>query len=155
MMRKCHLNTCPAGVATQDPELRKLFSGRPEHVINYFTFVANEVRELMAELGFRTVNEMIGRRDVLDSDRAIDHWKARGLDLGGLLCEIDADPEVAIYNSEKQNHGLEKALDHSLIEQSRPYRAQVRPRRPQRRQHPGQVHGLRRPELRCLPQRRR
>ncbi len=120
MMRKCHLNTCPAGVATQDPELRKLFSGRPEHVINYFTFVANEVRELMAELGFRTVNEMIGRRDVLDSDRAIDHWKARGLDLGGLLCEIDADPEVAIYNSEKQNHGLEKALDHSLIEQSLP-----------------------------------
>ncbi|MDP6407724.1 MAG: glutamate synthase large subunit [Alphaproteobacteria bacterium] len=120
MMRKCHLNTCPTGVATQDPELRKLFSGRPEHVINYFTFVANEVRELMAELGFRTMNEMIGQREFLDSSRAIDHWKARGLDLGGLLCELDPGPDVAIYNCEPQNHGLEKALDHSLIEQALP-----------------------------------
>jgi len=120
MMRKCHLNTCPTGVATQDPELRKLFSGRPEHVINYFTFVANEVRELMAELGFRTMNEMIGQREFLDSSRAIDHWKARGLNLGGLLCELDPGPDVAIYNCEPQNHGLEKALDHSLIEQALP-----------------------------------
>ncbi len=120
MMRKCHLNTCPTGVATQDPELRKLFSGRPEHVINYFTFVANEVRELMAELGFRTVDEMIGRRASLDASAAVEHWKARGLDLSGLLCELESEPGVAIHNCEAQNHGLEKALDHSLIEQSLP-----------------------------------
>ncbi len=118
MMRKCHLNTCPTGVATQDPELRKLFNGRPEYVANYFTFVANEIRELMADLGFRTFDEMIGRRDRLETRQAIDHWKARGLDLSGILCEIDTAPGVAIYNCEKQDHGLDKALDHRLIEQA-------------------------------------
>ncbi len=116
MMRKCHLNTCPVGVATQDPELRKLYSGQPEHVINYFTFVANEVRGLMAELGFRRFDEMIGRADRLETRAAIDHWKASGLDLSRLLHRVEAGPEVAIYNSEGQDHGLEKALDHRLIE---------------------------------------
>ena len=85
MMRKCHLNTCPVGVATQDPELRKRFTGKPEHVINYFFFVAEEVRQLMAQLGFRTFNEMVGQMDRLDMRKAIDHWKARGLDYTGML----------------------------------------------------------------------
>ena len=85
MMRKCHLNTCPVGVATQDPELRKRFTGQPEHVINYFFFVAEEVRELMASLGFRTLSEMVGQTEILDKDRAIAHWKARGLDFSKLF----------------------------------------------------------------------
>ena len=85
MMRKCHLNTCPVGVATQDPVLRKRFTGQPEHVINYFFFVAEELREIMAQLGFRTLNEMIGRVDRLDMRRALDHWKAGGVDLSKLL----------------------------------------------------------------------
>ena len=85
MMRKCHLNTCPVGVATQDPELRRKFTGQPEHVVNYFFFVAEEVREIMAEMGFRTFNEMIGQTDVLDKDEAIDHWKAKGLDFSRIF----------------------------------------------------------------------
>jgi glutamate synthase (NADPH/NADH) large chain len=85
MMRKCHLNTCPVGVATQDPVLRKRFTGQPEHVINYFFFVAEEVRALMAQLGFRTFDEMVGRVDRLDMRRAVDHWKAKGVDLSKLL----------------------------------------------------------------------
>ncbi|HUN49592.1 MAG TPA: glutamate synthase-related protein, partial [Candidatus Sulfotelmatobacter sp.] len=120
MMRKCHLNTCPVGVATQDPELRKRFTGQPEHVINYFFFIAEEVRELMAMLGFRTVNEMIGRSDRLDMRRAIDHWKAKGLDFSRLLHKPEAEPGVALYNSERQDHGLDKALDHALILQAEP-----------------------------------
>ena len=115
MMRKCHLNTCPVGVATQDPVLRKRFTGQPEHVINYFFFVAEELREIMARLGFRTVNEMIGRVDRLDARRAVDHWKANGVDLSRLLYQAPAAPGVAIWNSERQNHGLEKALDLDLI----------------------------------------
>jgi glutamate synthase (NADPH/NADH) large chain len=115
MMRKCHLNTCPVGVATQDPELRKLFTGQPEHVINFFTFIANEVRELMAQLGFRTFNEMIGRRDKLETRSAIEHWKARGLDFTGILHPVEPGPDVAVHNCETQDHGLEKALDHKLI----------------------------------------
>jgi glutamate synthase (NADPH/NADH) large chain len=120
MMRKCHLNTCPTGVATQDKELRKRFIGEPEHVVNFFTFVAEEVREIMAELGFRTFNEMIGRMDRLDTRPAIDHWKAKGLDFSRIFAKPDVGPEVAIFNCEKQKHGLEKALDNDLIEKARP-----------------------------------
>ncbi len=120
MMRKCHLNTCPVGVATQDPELRKRFTGRPEHVINYFFFVAEEMRQLMARLGFRTVSEMIGQSDRLEMRRAIDHWKAQGLDFSRLLKKPEVGPEVAVYNCETQDHGLDKALDHELIRQAEP-----------------------------------
>jgi len=120
MMRKCHLNTCPVGVATQDPELRKRFTGKPEHLINYFFFVAEEVRALMARLGFRTMNEMIGQRDRLEMRPAIDHWKARGLDFSRLLTKPEVGPEVAIHQCEPQDHGLDKALDHELIRQAAP-----------------------------------
>ncbi len=120
MMRKCHLNTCPVGVATQDPELRKRFTGKPEHVVNYFFMVAEEVRRIMADLGFRRFDEMIGRYDRLDMRRAVDHWKARGLDFSRILTPPRAEPGVAVYNCERQDHGLEKALDHKLIEQARP-----------------------------------
>ncbi|MDT8386669.1 MAG: glutamate synthase large subunit [Thiogranum sp.] len=120
MMRKCHLNTCPVGVATQDEELRKRFTGKPEHVVNYFFFVAEEMRQLMAQLGFRTINEMIGRVDKLDMRKALDHWKAHGLDYSRILHRPDAGPDVAGYNCEKQDHGLDKALDNKLIEQARP-----------------------------------
>jgi glutamate synthase (NADPH) large chain len=115
MMRKCHLNTCPVGVATQDPVLRARFTGQPEHVINYFFFVAEELRAIMAEMGFSTVNEMIGRVDRLDAREAVDHWKARGVDLSRLLHQVEVDASVARWNSERQNHGLDKALDHDLI----------------------------------------
>jgi glutamate synthase (NADPH/NADH) large chain len=120
MMRKCHLNTCPVGVATQDPVLRKKFTGTPEDVINYFFFVAEELRELMAKLGFRTVNEMIGRVDRLDMRRALAHWKAKGVDLSKVLHQMPAKQGVAIYNCEHQNHGLEKALDNDLIAAAKP-----------------------------------
>ena len=120
MMRKCHLNTCPVGVATQDPELRKRFTGKPEHVVNYFFFVAEEVRQLMAQLGFRSINEMIGRTDKLDMRRAINHWKASGLDFSKILYMAKPEPGVAIYNCEIQDHGLDKALDNKLIEQAKP-----------------------------------
>ena len=120
MMRKCHLNTCPVGIATQDPELRRRFNGKPEHVVNYFTFVAMEVRELMAKLGFRTFDEMIGRTDKLDVAEAVDHWKASGLDLTPILYRPDVPADVATYNTETQDHGLDKALDNRLIELSQP-----------------------------------
>jgi glutamate synthase (NADPH/NADH) large chain len=120
MMRKCHLNTCPVGVATQDPVLRARFTGKPEHVINYFFFAAEEVRELMAAMGFRTFNEMIGQTDVLDKERAIAHWKAKGLDFTKLFYKPRAPKGVAIYNCERQNHGLEKVLDNKLIEIAKP-----------------------------------
>ncbi len=120
MMRKCHLNTCPVGVATQDPELRKKFTGKPEHVVNYFFFVAEELRRIMARLGFRTVNEMIGQSDRLEMRRAIQHWKAQGLDFSRLLAKPQVPDDVAIYNCEAQDHGLERALDHQLIEQAKP-----------------------------------
>ena len=120
MMRKCHLNTCPVGVATQDPELRKLFPGQPEHVINFFTYLAEEVRELMAKLGFRTFSEMIGQRERLEMRGAVDHWKAKGLNLAPLLHMPQPGPGVAIRNCETQDHGLEKALDNQLIELSEP-----------------------------------
>ncbi|MCG6939990.1 MAG: glutamate synthase large subunit [Thiohalocapsa sp.] len=120
MMRKCHLNTCPVGVATQDPELRKKFTGKPEHVINYFFFVAEEVRQLLAKLGFRSLSEAIGQMDRLEMRRAIDHWKAKGLDFTRILTKPKVPDTVALYNSEAQDHGLDKALDHKLIEQAAP-----------------------------------
>jgi glutamate synthase (NADPH/NADH) large chain len=120
MMRKCHLNTCPVGVATQDPILRKRFTGQPEHVINYFFFVAEELRVIMAQLGFRTVTEMTGRVDRLDMKKAIGHWKAKGIDLSRILYSVTPKPGVAIHHAEQQNHGLETALDHDLIAASLP-----------------------------------
>jgi glutamate synthase domain-containing protein 3 len=116
MLRKCHLNTCSVGIATQDPELRKQFTGQPEHVINYFFFVAEELRQIMAEMGFRTINEMVGRVDRLDGRTAVDHWKAQGLDFSNLLTKPDVPDDVATYCRETQDHGLEKALDNKLIE---------------------------------------
>ncbi|HEY1430829.1 MAG TPA: glutamate synthase-related protein, partial [Stellaceae bacterium] len=138
MMRKCHLNTCPVGIATQDPVLRQRFTGQPEHVINYFFFVAEEVRELMAKLGFRKFTEMIGRVDKLDMVRAIEHWKAKGVDLSRLLHQAQAKPGVAIYNCERQDHHLDKALDNELIEAAGPAldeREPVRIERPIRNVH--------------------
>src|SRR5213596_1628195 len=120
MMRKCHLNTCPVGVATQDPVLRKKFSGKPEYVVNYFFLVAEEARELMAQLGVRRFSELIGRTDLLDMKKGIEHWKAKGLDFSRIFKMPDMPADVARYNSEKQNHGLEKALDNRLIELARP-----------------------------------
>jgi len=120
MMRKCHLNTCPVGVATQDTELRKRFTGQPEHVVNYFFFVADELRQIMAKLGYRTVNEMIGHSERLDMNRAINHWKASKIDFSKILHKPEAGPEVAQYNCEFQDHGLDRALDHYLIEQAKP-----------------------------------
>jgi len=119
MMRKCHLNTCPVGVATQDPELRRRFTGDPDHVVNYFMFVAEEVRELMAELGFRSFQEMIGRSDLMEMSDDVDHWKARGLDFTRVLRPPQAGPDVATYNCETQDHGLDKALDQRLIKEAR------------------------------------
>ena len=115
MLRKCHLNTCSVGIATQDPELRKRFAGQPEHLINYFFFIAEQLRAIMAQLGFRTVNEMIGRVDVLDGRKAIDHWKARGLDFSTLLHRPNLPSGIATYCCETQDHGLDRALDHELI----------------------------------------
>ncbi len=116
MMRKCHLNTCPVGIATQDPELRKKFSGKPEHVVNYLFMVAEEMREYMAQLGFRTVNEMIGRVDVLEADTAIDHWKMKGIDLTAILTPAPKPHEQAgMYCMIDQDHGLDAALDHKII----------------------------------------
>jgi glutamate synthase (NADPH/NADH) large chain len=118
MMRVCHLNTCPVGVATQDPVLRKRFKGTPEHVINYFFFVAEEVRELMAELGYRTFNEMIGQMQMLDKRQVIAHWKAKGLDFSRLFFKPEAPSGVAIYNCETQDHKIQTILDRKLIAQA-------------------------------------
>ena len=115
MMRKCHLNTCPVGIATQDPELRKKFEGQPEHVVNFFFFVAEEVRELMAKLGIRRFSDLIGRSDLLDMRKGVDHWKARGLDFSRVFYQPAMPPEVARYHCEQQDHGLSRALDHRLI----------------------------------------
>ncbi len=120
MMRKCHLNTCPVGVATQDPVLRRKFSGRPEHVVNYFFFVAEEARQIMAQLGIRRFDELIGRSDLLDMKKGIAHWKARGLDFGRVLAQPTVPADVPRYQVEAQDHGLHKALDVKLIERCRP-----------------------------------
>jgi len=115
MMRKCHLNTCPVGIATQDPVLRKRFTGLPEHVINYFFFVAEEVRALMATMGYRRFDEMIGQMQMLDKQQAIAHWKARGLDFSKLFHKPAAAHGESIFNSTRQDHGLDKVLDRKLI----------------------------------------
>jgi glutamate synthase (NADPH/NADH) large chain len=119
MMRKCHLNTCPVGIATQDPELRKKFTGAPEHVVNYFFLLAEEIREIMAGLGFRNINDMVGRSDVLETSDARDHWKANGLDLSSIL-QIAEKPHanVGTYQSMEQDHALELALDNEIIRQA-------------------------------------
>ena len=127
MMRKCHLNTCPVGIATQDPVLRKRFKGQPEHVINYFFMVAEEVREFMAALGVRSFNELIGRSDWLDKERAIAHYKANGLDFTHLFFKPEVPSEVAIFNSERQNHPIDNILDRKLIELSKPAIEEKRP----------------------------
>src|SRR6266850_7777535 len=118
MMRKCHLNTCPVGVATQDPVLRKRFTGQPEHVINYFFFVAEEVREIMAALGYRTFNEMVGQTQMLDQSTLVAHWKAKGLDFSKLFVRQKELPGQKIYHAEDQNHHLEAVLDRTLIEKA-------------------------------------
>ena len=115
MMRVCHLNTCPVGIATQDPVLRARFSGRPEHVLNFLFFVAEETREIMAQLGFRTMDAMIGRIDLLETRAAIDHWKARGLDLTPILTQPESAPQAAVRCVTGQDHGLESALDHRIL----------------------------------------
>jgi glutamate synthase (NADPH/NADH) large chain len=120
MMRKCHLNTCPVGVATQDPVLRARFTGAPEHVINYFFFVAEEVRHIMAKLGFRKFEEMVGRVDLLDMRHALDHWKAKGVDLSKILYQPPVKAGVAVKHASTQDHGLEGALDHKLIKAAKP-----------------------------------
>jgi len=120
MMRVCHLNTCPVGIATQDPVLRKKFEGKPEHVVNMMMFIAEELREIMAELGFRAIDDMVGRVDMLEARDAVEHWKARGVDLSQILHKPDVSPDIAIHCVRGQDHGLEKALDNQLIELARP-----------------------------------
>ncbi|HKW98033.1 MAG TPA: glutamate synthase large subunit [Bryobacteraceae bacterium] len=119
MMRKCHLNTCPVGIATQDPELRKKFQGQPEHVINFFFFIAEQLRQIMAQLGFRTIKEMVGRVDMLDMRPAVEHWKARGLDYSAILYNPPMPERVARRRVQDQDHGLKNALDYQLIEHAR------------------------------------
>ena len=178
MMRKCHLNTCPVGVATQDPVLRKRFKGQPEHVINFFFFVAEEVRELMAAMGFRKFDEMIGQMQTLDQQRVIAHWKAKGLDFSKLFYKPEAPEGVAIFHCEKQDHKIHDILDRKLIariadrarprrgrthrHEDRQYRSQrrrhavgrsgqaLRPCRTAHRYDPCEAHRHRRPELRRL-----
>ncbi len=115
MMRVCHLNTCPAGVATQDPRLRAKYSGKPEHVVNFMCFIAGEMREIMARLGFRTVEEMVGRADRLEARQAVDHWKARGLDFSNILFQPEVGPEVGRFCQIPQDHGLDKSLDLTVL----------------------------------------
>ena len=119
MMRKCHLNTCPVGVATQDPVLRAKFQGKPEHVVNYFFFVAEEARQLMAQLGIRTYDELIGRADLLDKSSAITHWKAQGLDFSNIFYQPKTDAPGNLFHTLEQDHGLDRALDHKLIAQAK------------------------------------
>jgi glutamate synthase (ferredoxin) len=115
MMRVCHLNTCPVGVATQDPQLRQNFTGDPEHTVNFMKFIAEEARELMAQLGFRSINEMVGRTDALEPKKAVDHWKAKGLDLSKILYQPEVGPEVGRYCQIPQDHGLDKSLDMTVL----------------------------------------
>jgi glutamate synthase (NADPH/NADH) large chain len=120
MMRKCHLNTCPVGVATQDPVLRRKFSGKPEYVVNFFFYVAEEVRELMASLGIRKFDDLIGRTALLDMRKGIEHWKAKGLDFSKVFYMPSMPQDVARFHSEAQDHGLDKALDKRLVELAQP-----------------------------------
>ena len=120
MMRACHLNTCPVGIATQNPELRKKFKGKPEHVVNFMYFVAQELREIMAKLGFRTVDEMVGKVEKLDRNSAIEHYKSRGIDLTPILHKVEVGDHVDILNTETQDHQLERALDFKIIDKAHP-----------------------------------
>jgi glutamate synthase (ferredoxin) len=120
MMRACHLNTCPVGIATQDPELRKNFKGSPEHVINFMYFIAEELRQIMADLGFRTIDEMVGQSQKLDMNKAIDHYKAQGIDLSKILYKPRVDQSVKLYNTKKQDHQLESVLDFDILSQAHP-----------------------------------
>ena len=180
MMRVCHLDTCPVGIATQNPVLRERFNGKPEFVVNFFEFIAEEVRELLAELGFRTIEEAVGHAELIDAGRAVDHWKAQGLDLAPLLHVPELPEGAALHRTTEQDHGLDKALDNELIKlaaeapgrPARPVRAQVpirnvnrtvgtmlghevtkqlRRRGPARRHHRHHLHRLRRPVLRRVP----
>ena len=143
MMRKCHLNTCPVGIATQDPELRKKFTGQPEHVVNFFFMLAEELRELMAKLGFRTIDEMVGRVDRLDTRAAIAHWKAKGLDFSTILHKPEVPPSVKTHRQDQQDHGIERSLDMTtLLDLCRPALEQTRagharPADPQHQPHRG------------------
>ena len=120
MMRACHLNTCPVGIATQDPELRKNFKGAPEHVINFMYFVAQELRQIMADLGFKTINEMVGQSQKLDMNRAIEHYKAEGIDLSAILYKPQVAEGTVLYNTEKQDHNLENVLDFQILSEAHP-----------------------------------
>ncbi len=120
MMRVCHLNTCPVGIATQNPELRKKFKGKPEHVVNYMYFVAQELREIMAQLGFRTVNEMVGQVQKLDRKQAINHYKANGIDLTPILHQVDVPAGTKFYNTQKQVHDVDKSIEFEIIEKANP-----------------------------------
>ena len=121
MMRVCHLNTCPAGVATQDPQLRARYAGKPEHVVNFMRFIAEDMREIMAQLGFRSIEEMIGRTDRLEAKKAVDHWKAKGLDFSSILYQPDVGPEIGRFCQVKQDHGIDRSLDVTqLLEICRP-----------------------------------
>ena len=111
MMRVCHLNTCPAGVATQDPRLREKFAGKPEHAVNFMRFIAQHLREIMAQLGFRKLEDMVGRVDMLEPRAAIDHWKAKGFDFSNILYAPDAGPEIGRFRQIGQDHGIDKSLD--------------------------------------------
>src|SRR5690606_11985227 len=120
MMRKCHLNTCPVGVATQDPELRKLFTGKPEHIVNMFHFMVEELREIMADLGFKTINDMVGRAQYLKVREGNIHWKAKTVDLSAIIHPvINPSKTQTLYNSESQDHGLSDILDWKLLESAK------------------------------------
>ena len=127
MMRACHLNTCPVGIATQDPELRKNFKGKPEHVINYMYFIAEELRGIMAELGFRTIDEMVGQSQKINMKKALDHYKAQGIDLSNILYKPKVPSSVRERNTKEQNHGLENVLDFDILRQAHPalYRKEI------------------------------
>lgn len=120
MMRACHLNTCPVGIATQDPELRKNFKGSPEHVINFMYFVAEELRQIMADLGFRSIQEMVGQSQKLDMNTAIEHYKAQGIDLSKILYKPRVSKDVKLYNTQKQDHQLDDVLDFDILRQAHP-----------------------------------
>ena len=140
MMRKCHLNTCPVGIATQDPELRKKFEGQPESVINFFFFIAEELRQIMAELGFRKLTDMVGRVDMLDTKKAINHWKAKGLDFSRVFFDPPVDKSVGRHRTKGQDHGLEVQIDNQLIEQAAPALEKRRARRNRNRHRQHQPH---------------
>lgn len=120
MMRKCHMNTCPVGVATQDPELRKRFKGDPDHVVRFFEFITEELREIMAELGYRTINEMVGQVDALTMRENINHWKYKNLDLSDVLYKAPAEDGVSLYQTEVQDHLMSDVLDWKLLAAAQP-----------------------------------